>query len=802
MSNHLSHPIQKEEMESFRRFLYELQLLGEKYLLRNDIMLAFKAYCDKTKKDSEFRESSSIAVFLNKVQEMIFFQDSVIILHRPQIAKFKAYVISETNDRFEEITTLGYLNYKDQLVDQWGDMDPESKLRLDFLPFYDYGPSLRDPKKIGKGIQFLNQYISGSFLKDPKIWAKHIYEFLKIHALNEKQLLIDGSIITHSDQLIETVNDTILYLDNYLDKSLEDINPELRRRGILEGFGNSPAKIKETLQLLLDLFDAHLSETLENFMARIPMVSKIAVISPHGWFAQGDVLGRPDTGGQVVYILEQVKYLEREMIEQYESAGINITPKIIVLTRLIPENDGTTCNQRLEKIHGTENCWILRVPFHDKKGNIVPQWISRFKIWPYLERFTSDSKRELAAEFAGRPDLIIGNYSDGNIVASYLAKHFRVVQCNIAHALEKTKYESSALYWKEHEEHYHFSLQFLADLISMNMANFIITSTRQEITGTETTLGQYESYLSFTLPGMYHVDSGINLYHPKFNVIPPGVDEEINFPYYQEKKRVTPRREKLNKMLFEDTGKDILGHLKDPDKPSIFSMARLDKIKNITGLVEAYAKSRTLQKKANLIIIAGTLDEKKAQDREEILEIQKMYDLIKDYKLDGKMRWLCQKPKKDTGEIYRLIADRRGVFVQPALYEAFGLTILEAMHCGLPTFATQFGGPVETIEDGITGFLINPTRPELISEPLTVFFTQCKKDSEYWKKISDAGIQRAQTSYTWKLYSQNLLTLSKIYGFWKYTASAEGKRDMIRYCDVLYYFLLHKRSEEMLEDSD
>lgn len=39
--------------------------------------------------------------------------------------------------------------------------------------------------------------------------------------------------------------------------------------------------------------------------------------------------------------------------------------------------------------------------------------------------------------------------------------------------------------------------------------------------------------------------------------------------------------------------------------------------------------------------------------------------------------------------------DKRGAFVQPALYEAFGLTVIEAMSCGLPTFATVRGGPAE-----------------------------------------------------------------------------------------------------------
>ncbi|WP_206208821.1 hypothetical protein, partial [Vogesella mureinivorans] len=81
-------------------------------------------------------------------------------------------------------------------------------------------------------------------------------------------------------------------------------------------------------------------------------------------------------------------------------------------------------------------------------------------------------------------DLIIGNYSDGNLVAFLLARRLKVTQCNIAHALEKSKYLFSNLYWQDSEDKYHFSLQFTADLIAMNAANFIVSSTYQEIVGT------------------------------------------------------------------------------------------------------------------------------------------------------------------------------------------------------------------------------------------------------------------------------------------------------------------------------
>jgi sucrose synthase len=57
------------------------------------------------------------------------------------------------------------------------------------------------------------------------------------------------------------------------------------------------------------------------------------------------------------------------------------------------------------------------------------------------------------------------------------------IQCNIAHALEKTKYPGSDIFWQNYEEKYHFSCQFTADLIAMNHADFIITSTYQEIAG-------------------------------------------------------------------------------------------------------------------------------------------------------------------------------------------------------------------------------------------------------------------------------------------------------------------------------
>ncbi|XP_062001387.1 sucrose synthase 2-like isoform X6 [Rosa rugosa] len=140
-------------------------------------------------------------------------------------------------------------------------------------------------------------------------------------------------------------------------------------------------------------------------------------------------------GMKVVYILDQVWALENEMLLRIQKQGLDVIPKILIVTRLLPDAKGTTCNQRLERVSGTENTYILRVPFRTKNG-ILRKWISRFDVWPYLETFAEDASNEIAAELQGVPDLIIGNYSDGNLVATLLSYKLGITQCNIAHALE------------------------------------------------------------------------------------------------------------------------------------------------------------------------------------------------------------------------------------------------------------------------------------------------------------------------------------------------------------------------------
>jgi sucrose synthase len=198
-------------------------------------------------------------------------------------------------------------------------------------------------------------------------------------------------------------------------------------------------------------------------------------------------------------------------------------------------------------------------------------------------------------------------------------------------------------------------------------------------------------------------------------------------------------------------------------------------------------------------LVAGKLRPEDSNDTEEIAEIHKLYQLIDEYNLYGKIRWLgVRLSKSDSGEIYRVIADRRGIFVQPALFEAFGLTILEAMISGLPPFATQFGGPLEIIQHGKNGFLINPTNVEETADILLEFVQKCDRDPQYWQQLSERAIQRVYSCYTWRIHTNRILTLSKIYGFWNYS-SQENREDLLRYVEALFYLVYKPRSQQLLE---
>ncbi len=779
-----------------RSLLDRLSSRGKPFLLRSEIedLVAASAGADG---DLRQPDRDVLAEVLGWAQEAAIGPDWIHLAIRPSIARWAYLKIHRETLAAESVGVADYLAAKEHLAagseaaDGW-------VLEVDLEPFERRVPKLQEVRSIGRGVEFLNRVLSGRLFDGGGRGEELLMRFLRQHTARGRQLMLNGGIDTPGE-LRRSLRTAVTRLaTGDPEAPWPELEQSLRPLGFEVGWGDTAARIIDTMSLLLEILEAASPTVLEAFLERVPMIFSIAILSPHGWFGQTDVLGRPDTGGQVVYILDQVRALERQMRRGLRAQGLEIEPEIVVVTRLIPEAEGTTCDQRLEPIAATRSARILRVPFRTPSGDVVPQWISRFEIWPYLERFTADAEREILAELDGRPDLVIGNYSDGNLVASLLAPRLGVTQCNIAHALEKTKYLFSDLYWSHDDDRHHFSCQFTADVISMNQADFVIASTFQEIAGTEESVGQYEAHSAFTMPGLYRVVHGIDVFDPKFNIVSPGAAEEIYFPANDDRRRLRHLLPEIEEMIFgarEDDG--AWGVLEEPDKPLLFTMARLDRIKNVTGLVDLYGACPELRERVNLLVVAGYVDAERSRDRDEREQIGLMHQLLERHGLHGQVRWLeAQTDRARNGELYRFVADHRGAFVQPALFEAFGLTVVEAMSTGLPTFATRYGGPAEIIEDGVSGFHIDPNHPQRSARRLAEFFRRVAADPVVWDEISHGALARVERRYTWRHYAERLLTLSRVYGFWRFVTRLE-RDEVARYLDMFYALQFRPRARSV-----
>ncbi|MBN2328068.1 MAG: sucrose synthase [Candidatus Omnitrophica bacterium] len=775
-------------------FLRRLIALNQSFLLRSDIIDQFESYLEED--SNAGLKSTLFGKIIFQSQEMTIQAPWILFACRPRIGKWIYIQLHVEEMQCEEATPSTFLQFKERLVNH-EQRDDEWVLEIDLKPFNREFPKLIEARSIGRGVEFLNRHLSGRLFSTPNNDGRLLFNFLRLHQCQGRPLMLNDRI-QRSSQLQDAINHARDHLSKF-DKQAtwENVGHAMQEMGFEIGWGRTVERMLDTLNLLLDIWEAPDHERLSSFLSRIPMIFNLVILSPHGYFGQTHVLGKPDTGGQVIYILDQVKALEKEMKQRLWEQGIDVDPTILVITRLIPEAEGTSCDQPVETIFGTQNAKIIRIPFRSESGDIIPHWISRFRVWPYLGQFALEAEKEILAQLGSRPDLIIGNYSDGNLVASLLSERLKVSQCNIAHALEKTKYLFSGLYWKNMEDQYHFSCQFTADLIAMNTADFIITSTYQEIVGNEESVGQYESYSTFTMPDLYRVKNGIDVFDPKFNIVSPGADAEVFFPYTESQRRLQDLHPEMEVMLFGEDYQDCRGIIRNREKPILFSMARLDRIKNLTGLVEWYGQCERLQEQASLLVIGGFIDLHQSSDFEEQEQIQRMHDLMNEYQLDEKMRWIgSQLDKNYVGELYRYIADRKGAFVQPALFEAFGLTVIEAMSSGLPTFATQYGGPQEIIEDGASGFHIDPNHGLQSVEKIADFFEQAQKDPSKWEAISNGSIRRIQERYNWKLYAERLMSLSRIYGFWKHATNLE-REETQRYLQMLYGLMYRPRAAKI-----
>ncbi|XP_022731594.1 probable sucrose-phosphate synthase 1 isoform X2 [Durio zibethinus] len=440
----------------------------------------------------------------------------------------------------------------------------------------------------------------------------------------------------------------------------------------------------------------------------------IVLISLHGLIRGENMeLGRDsDTGGQVKYVVELARALG-------SMPGVY---RVDLLTRQVASPDVdwsygeptemlTPRNSEdfMDEMGESSGAYIVRIPFGPRD-----KYIPKELLWPYIPEFVDGALSHIIqisnvlGEQIGSgkpvwPVAIHGHYADAGDSAALLSGALNVPMLFTGHSLGRDKLEQllkqGRLSRDEINSTYKIMRRIEAEELSLDASEIVITSTRQEIGE------QWRLYDGFD-------------------------------PVLERKLRVRIRRNVscygrfMPRMV-------IMRFFSNPRKPMILALARPDPKKNITTLVKAFGECRPLQELANLTLIMGNrdgIDEMSSTNASVLLSVLKLIDK---YDLYGQVAYPKHHKQFEVPDIYRLAAKTKGVFINPAFIEPFGLTLIEAAAHGLPIVATKNGGPVDIHRVLDNGLLVDPHDQQSIADALLKLVA----DKQLWARCRQNGLK-------------------------------------------------------------
>lgn len=435
----------------------------------------------------------------------------------------------------------------------------------------------------------------------------------------------------------------------------------------------------------------------------------IVLLSIHGLIRGHDLeLGcDADTGGQTKYVVELARALgEHPDVERVD----------LLTRRVVDLSVSDDYSQHYEKL--SENVQIVRIDCGE--GTYIP----KEQLWDCLDNF-ADSTLEYIKLQPDLPSIIHSHYADAGYVGTRLSHSLGIPLVHTGHSLGRSKRRQllAAGYRREIlEARYNITTRIEAEETTLGVAECVITSTRQEV------LEQYAAY---------------DHYQPeRMRVIPPGTDLQQFF--------VPEGNEGSSSIATE-----IYRFLKNPDKPLILALSRPDPRKNILQLIATYGESPELQQLANLVIIVGNRDDISDMDDDAQEVLQDILLHIDQYDLYGKVAYPKHHEQFEVAVVYRLAALSKGAFINPALTEPFGLTLIEAAASGLPVVATEDGGPTDIIGNCQNGYLIDPLDREDIVEKLLGILS----DRQQWEEFAQNGTLGVRKHYSWQAHTEKFLEI-------------------------------------------
>jgi trehalose synthase len=161
------------------------------------------------------------------------------------------------------------------------------------------------------------------------------------------------------------------------------------------------------------------------------------------------------------------------------------------------------------------------------------------------------------------------------------------------------------------------------------------------------------------------------------------------------------------------------------DKPLITQISRFDKWKDPLGVVDVF--NLVKEKVDCRLVLCGSM----ASDDPEGIEIyQKVLSRVKSHVTNGDIILITSENNILVNALQRVSA----VIVQKSLREGFGLTVTEALWKETPVVASNVGGIPLQIQDGETGYLVEPTDKKMFAERIIEILKNPANAREMGKK--------------------------------------------------------------------
>lgn len=396
-----------------------------------------------------------------------------------------------------------------------------------------------------------------------------------------------------------------------------------------------------------------------------------------------------DTGGHIKYLLELAEASAKDpAVERIDLVTRGFADPVLG-PKYAPGARAQCGKLRVVRLADGDERYLAKEELHRQHDNLCDAFLAYLRNLDVL------------------PDVIHAHYADAGTLARQAKEVLGIPYIFTAHSLGAVKREANGFSDEQLDHRVAIEEHALAS------ADAVIASSRDEAEA------QYAHYASIE-PG-------------RIRVVPPGCE----LSRFESPAPTTKVQH------------DVERFLRDPAKPIVLAIARPVRKKNLLGLVEAYAADRELQEMANLVIVAGcrnTISELEPECRDVCEELIRAVDK---HDLYGKVAYPKSHEPDDIPAYYALAREGGGVFVNPALNEPFGLTLLEAAAARLPVVATDSGGPNDIIERCKNGKLVCPKDPQAIAAACRAIIGN-RRD---WIRYASAGGD-AVAAYDWKAHTR------------------------------------------------